>query len=91
MKNLGENSRYMPDLDQHRCTTTTVVSSRSGAAPLAATGMLMCHFVRKIPDVEQHRYYRTVYGSLRSEQEVIMLWIIFGDTLASGRGSASRR
>ena len=52
----------MPNLDQHRCNRT--VSSRSGAAPLAAAGLLKCHFVRKIPDVEQHRCYGTGYGSI---------------------------
>ena len=53
MKNLGDNSRFarsgltslqqdcIPDLEQHRS--------------LAATGLFTCHFVRKIPDVEQHR------------------------------------
>ena len=37
----------------------------------AATGLFTGHFVRKIPDVEQHSCYgTTVYGSIRSEQEV---------------------
>ena len=39
--------------------------SRSGAAPFAATGLFTCHFVRKIPDVEQHPCcYETGYGSI---------------------------
>ena len=36
----------------------------------AAKGLFTGHFLRKIPDVEQHRCYGTVYGSIRSEQEV---------------------
>ena len=63
--NLGENSRY----------------ARSGATPLqqdcifqiwshtAETRLFTGHFVRKIPDVEQHRCYGAMYGSIRSEQE----------------------
>ena len=66
MKNLGENSRY----------------ARSGATPLqqywvfqiwsntAAKGLFTGHFFRNIPDVEQHRFYGTAYGSIRSEQVV---------------------
>ena len=52
----------MPDLDQHRRNST--VYSRSGAPPLVATALFTCHFVRKIPDVEQHRCYATGYGSI---------------------------
>ena len=41
---------------------------RSGATPLQKdfTG----HFFRKISNVEQHGFYGTAYGSIRSEQEV---------------------
>ena len=63
--------------------------ARSGATPLqqdccvfqiwsntaAATGLFTGHLVRKIPDVEQHRCYGTVYGSIGSEQEVNKLQI----------------
>ena len=60
----------MPDLEQHRFNRN--VYSRSGATPLQQDCLRVTgRFVRKIPDdVEQHRCYGTVYGSIRSEQEV---------------------
>ena len=45
MKNLGENSKCDRSGPTHRCNRT--VYSISGAAPLAATGLFTCHFVRK--------------------------------------------
>ena len=54
---------------QHRCNRT-VYSRSIWSNTAAATGLITGHFIRKIPDVEQHRCCGTVYGSIRSEQEV---------------------
>ena len=60
-------------------TAATGLCFRSGATPPAATGFSTCHFVRKIPDVKQHRCYGTVYGSIRARQEV-STFQIWGNT-----------
>ena len=63
MKNLGENSKCDRSGPTHRCNRT--VYSRSGAAQLAATGLLSLSNsrYRKVTRVRE----RTVYVSFRSE------------------------
>ena len=52
--NTAATGLFLLDLEQHRSLQHDY--SR-------------CHFVRKIPDVKQHRCYETVHRSIRSEQE----------------------